>query len=528
MTRLFFPTAADSVTCPRCGNSTAGNAGTCSHCGADLGTPGIAREAGPSLASSLRLSFTPRRREALNAPYPSLPEASDITHGEQRWDVSKTVVAGGAVVAMIVGGLIYMQHGENDASRTEPPAGQSASGTIDAKPLVSRSVAKPRDAMVAAVPPPAVSSPAASPAVSHAVSAAPPVAPPRETALSGGGVADNLQAARDAIDRGDLTTARRRFSKIPVAQQDAGNVQRTQAELVSLERARDDALRMARACEATGSWTCVRQNARDVLAIDASNVEAQTLVEHAIESSGWLNQPTHPAHATVPRAAVTAPGRPTAAVAAIAAPRATPSAAVPVTVPPRIATPTRSLIAAPRPHPAPAPAPQDSAMTGTSTITPAPTITRAPLSTDGVPVATGSHAATPPTAESPDAAPAAVRQPPSAMPPLLTSTPAGPARAVPPQAAAASYQAIADTPRADTASTSAPTPATATAPTPAPPIRAAAEDSPAPVLAPPAATQVPVTTHAPSFDAGNADDRERAIKEYGWKNQPATPPSPSQ
>jgi hypothetical protein len=523
MTRLFFPTATDSVTCPRCGNSTTSDAGTCSHCGADLGSPALAREAGPSLAASLRATFASRRREALNAPYPSLPEASDISHGEQRWDVSKTVVAGGAVVALVVGGLIYMQHGESGASRVEPSAGQSASGTIDAKPLVSRSAARPREAMVAAAP---------SAAVTPAVSPAPQVAPSREAALSGGNVTDNLQATRDAIDRGDLTTARRRFSKIPIGQQDAGNVQRTQAELVSLERARDDSLRLARACEATGSWTCVRQNARDVLAIDASNVEAQTLVEHAIESSGWLNQPTHPAHATVPRAAVTAPGRPTAAVAAIAAPRATPSAAVPVTVPPRIATPTRSLIAAPRPHPATAPAPQDSATTGTSTTTPAPTITRAPLSTDGVPVATGSHAATPPTAESPDAAPAAVRQPPSAMPPLLTSTPAGPARAVPPQAAAASYQAIADTPRADTTSTSAPTPATATAtataPTPAPPIRAAAEDSPAPVLAPPAATQVPVTTHAPSFDAGNADDRERAIKEYGWKNQPATPPSPSQ
>jgi hypothetical protein len=508
MTRLFFPTATDSVTCPRCGNSTTGDAVTCSHCGADLGAPGLAREAGPSLATSLRLSFASRRREALNAPYPSLPEASDITHGEQRWDVSKTVVAGGAVVALVVGGLIYMQHGENDASRAEPPAGQSASGTIDAKPLVGRSVAKPRDAAIAAVP---------STAVSPAVSPAPQLAPSHEAALTGGSVTDNLQAAREAIDRGDLTTARRRFSRIPIGQQDAGNVQRTQAELVSLERARDDSLRLARACEATGSWTCVRQNARDVLAIDASNVEAQTLVEHAIENSGWLNQPTRPSRA--PRTVVTAPSRPAAPVAAIAAPRATPSAAVPVTVPPRPATPTRTVAAASRPHQAAA---QNPAITDTSTSTPVSTTTptRAPLSTDSVPVTTGSHAVMSSTTESVESAPTAGHQPPSATPALLTSTPAEPARAVAPSLPSTPpYQAVADTPRADAVSTPAPAPA---------PIRAAAVDSPAPVVAPPATVQAPVTTRASSFDTGNADEQERAIKEHGWKNQPATPPSPSQ
>jgi hypothetical protein len=440
----------------------------------------------------LRLSLS-RRREALSAPYPSRPEASDVSHGEQRWDVSKTLVAGGAAVVLVVGGLIYMQHGETGANRAEPPAGQSVSGTIDAKPLASHADAQPRNAAGAVAPSPAVSR-AVSPAVSAALSPAPQVAPSREAALLNGSVADNLQAARDAIDHGDLTTARRRFSKIPMAQQDMAGVQRTQAELVSLERARDDSLRLARACEATGSWTCVRQNARDVLAIDASNVEAQTLVEHAIESSGWLNQPTRPARVAVPRTVVAAPTRAATPAAAIPAPRATPSAAAP----PRIATPTRTFVAVPQPHPAAA---QNSATPDASTSTGAPAISRAPLSTDGSPVATGSHAALSSTAEPAESAPTAARQP-SAMPPLLTATPPEPARA-------------------DTTSTSPP------APSPAP-IRAAAVDSPAPVITPPASAQAPVTPHAPSFDSGNADERERAIKEYGWKNQPQTPSSPSQ
>jgi hypothetical protein len=530
MTRLFFPTAADSVTCPRCGNSTASSADTCSHCGADLGTHSLAHDAGPSLATSLRMSFTPRRREALNAPYPSLPEASDISRGEQRWDVSKTMMAGGAVIAMLVGGLIYFQHADNDTNRNAPPAGQSASGTIDAKPRAAAIAGVPSAAVSAALP--AVASPVAlpAPAVSPAVSPATGAAASREPSLGNAGVADNLMATRDAIDRGDLTTARRRFSKIPLAQQDTGNVQRIQAELVSLERSRDDSLRMARACEATGSWNCVRQNARDVLAIDASNVEAQTLVEHAIESSGWLNQPAHPAHAAAPRTVVTTPAHPaTAVAAAVPAPRPMPSAAVPVTVPPRLATPTRTLMAAPQPVVASASTPassMNSALSDTSnpalatipttisapTPTPAPTITRAPLSTDGQPVATGSHTPLSSTAESLDAAPVVARQMPSAIPPILDPTPPEPSRTV--------------VPRADTASALSPAP-----------IREIVVDRPAPVatLAAPAAiatstvtAQAPVTPHTSSFDAGNADDRERAIKQFGWKNQPATPPTPSQ
>lgn len=507
MTRLFFPTTASSVTCPRCGNTTAEDADTCSHCGADLGTPGLARDAGPSLANSLRLSFS-RRREALSASYPSLPEASDLSHGEQRWDRSKTLIAGGAVVAMVVGGLIYLQHGDNGVGRAEIAAGQSVSGTIDAKPLASHAAAQPRNAAVAAAPS-AAAPRAVSPAVSAVISPTPQVASPREAAPLNGSVADNLQATREAIDHGDLTTARRRFSKIPLAQQDAANVQRTQAELVSLERARDDSLRLARACEATGSWTCVRQNARDVLAIDASNVEAQTLVEHAIESSGWLNQPTHPARVAGPRTGITAPARAATPVAAIPAPRATPSAAVPA----RIAAPTRTIVAVSQARPAAARS-QNSANPQASTSPTPPAIAPAPLSTDGAPVATGSHTALSSTAEPVESAPPAARQP-SSMPPLPTSTPPDAARAVPPQTSAAPYQAVADTPRADTASTSAP-------------VRAAAVDSPAPVIAPPASAQAPVTARAPSFDSGNADERERAIKEYGWKNRPQTPSSPSQ
>ena len=212
--------------------------------------------------------------------------------------MSKTVTLGAVALALVAGGVIYSQHGSSsgdDATRSEPPAGHSAYGAIDMKTAhdtpapAARACGAPGQVRGAPLPPgrrkrrQRPPSPPAKPC--------PPIPPPRRGAAALASATDNLQAARDAIARGDLTTARRRFSKIPASQLSAANVQRTQADLVGLEHARDQMLQTARDCEATGSWLCVRQSARDVLTIDASNVEAQTLVEHAIARSGWLNKP---------------------------------------------------------------------------------------------------------------------------------------------------------------------------------------------------------------------------------------------
>jgi hypothetical protein len=284
MARLLFPSSAESVTCMRCGNSIPGDAETCPHCGADHGGSRVGGRTS-ALGSGLRLPFAPRRGSmAASSPYPSLPEEAEfVGTSEQRWDNSKTVTLGAVMLALIAGGVIYSQSSEREGAAPETPAGQSAYGAIDMKAALG--AAAPVSQSAAATP----GKPAA--AVQTPVDATPNVVETTaRVPATSAAVIDNLQAARDAIDRGDLTTARRRFSKIPAVQTGASNIQRTLSELVSLERTRDNLLQMARGCEATGSWTCVRQNARDVLAVDASNLEAQTLVEHAIARSGWLNK----------------------------------------------------------------------------------------------------------------------------------------------------------------------------------------------------------------------------------------------
>jgi hypothetical protein len=305
MARLLFPSSAESVTCMRCGNSILGDAETCPHCGADHGGPGAARKTA-MIPNGLRLFAARRASLAAPSPYPSVPEEAEFAGtGEQRWDNSKSVTLGAVILALLAGGVIYSQSGEHDGTRTEPPAGHSVYGAIDMNAVRGASTPAIHAATVVTAKP-----------VTAPTVAAPAVDTTARVPATPAAVIDNLQAARDAIERGDLTTARRRFSKIPAAQMSAANIQRTQSELVNLEHARDNLLQTARGCEATGSWVCVRQNARDVLAIDASNIEAQTLVEHAITRSGWLNKtPPVTAHVapkssgTTPLAKATAPAR---------------------------------------------------------------------------------------------------------------------------------------------------------------------------------------------------------------------------
>lgn len=296
MARLLFPSSAESVTCMRCGNSILSDAETCPHCGADHGGPHAAGKSA-MIPNGLRLFAARRASLAAPSPYPSVPEEAEFAGtGEQRWDNSKTVTLGAVILALLAGGVIYSQSGEHEGTRTEPPAGHSVYGAIDMNAV--------RGASAPAIHPAAVATAKSVPAP---VVAAPAVDTTARVPATSAAVIDNLQAARDAIERGDLTTARRRFSKIPAAQMSAANIQRTQSELVNLEHARDNLLQTARGCEATGSWVCVRQNARDVLAIDACNIEAQTLVEHAITRSGWLNK-TPPVTAHVaPRSSGTMP-----------------------------------------------------------------------------------------------------------------------------------------------------------------------------------------------------------------------------
>jgi hypothetical protein len=485
MARLLFPSSAETVTCMRCGNAIPGDADTCPHCGADHGGS-LAGANTSALAGGLRLPFAARRGSlAAPSPYPSLPEEAEFAGtGEQRWDNSKSVTLGAIMLALIAGGVIYSQSGEHEGAISGTPAGHSAYGAIDMKAALGASAPVIHSAAVAPEKP-AVQAPVVATPIIADTTARVPATP--------AAVIDNLQAARDAIERGDLTTARRRFSKIPAAQLSAGNIQRTQSELVGLERTRDNLLQMARGCEATGSWVCVRQNARDVLAIDASNVEAQTLVEHAITRSGWLNK-TPPAMAHV-------------------APK--PNATAPVAT---VTPPVRRIASVPAEQPRSIP------------VMPAPT-QLAPVASDSTRVGTGSHA---PLTSSAIAAPQASTSTSSFIPmpdgpgtPVVrAASPAAPAAVRTPAADASAAARDQTTPVTEAvAAHAAVIPATATS------ITATTNSATVPTTRTVASGDSAQSTAQPKAIARNtmdADAEERAILESGWTKGSSKQRPPSQ
>jgi len=568
MARLFFPSSSDSVTCKRCGNDIPSDADTCPHCGADHG-PSFGAAKTAALPTGLRLPFG-ARREALNipSPYPSVPEESELAGaGEQRWDMSKTVTLGAVALALVAGGIIYSQHGSSgdDATRSELPAGHSAYGAIDMKGAPGLAGA------AAPTAPPSRSAAAAAAAAMIArqaqTAAAPSVAArealPADTASSraAAGLAsatDNLQAARDAVARGDLTTARRRFSKIPASQLSAANVQRTQADLTGLEHARDEMLQVARGCEATGSWLCVRQNARDVLTIDASNVEAQTLVEHAIARSGWLSKTppaTTAAHGAPHNNAQTA-----AAAPAAPAPMFVPGPRVAAAPPPvSIHRPTVAVSAAqharavaamgvPTPIATPAPAAPVVVTTMRSPVAPQPVPEPTRIGTGSQAPLTSPSYSPPPTLQqaAPPRPPVPAFVPMPDGPDVANAT--APVRSAPATAAARAPAQPEPEPAAATqvpGNTASPSLHPLAPISEAVPVRAGIVSPPVEANGAPASvqsgTRPPSPTarravasgdnaaqpRAPGFNASNPDDEERAILESGWTKSQSSAQRPT-
>ena len=549
MARLFFPTSRDTVTCKRCGNDIPSDADTCPHCGDDHG-PSFGAAETVALSTGLRLPFG-ARREALNipSPYPGVPQESELAGtGEQRWDTSKTVTLGALALALVTGGIIYSQYGSSggdDAARSQQPARHSAYGAIDMKPA--------QGSPAPAVTPAPMAAPARSAAAVRQAqtAAAPSVAAPETLPTEPSGrsraalanPSDNLLAARDAIARGDLTTARKRFSRIPASQLGTANAQRTLADLTGLEHTRDETLQAARGCEATGSWLCVLQNARDVLAIDAGNVEAQKLLEHAIARSGWLNKPapaTTAAHGTPHNKTQTA-----AVAPAAPAPVAVPGPRVAATLAPASThRPTATVSAAeharavaamgvPKPIPTPVPAAPAAPVATTTMRTPATSQTVPEQARTG----TGSQAQLTSAPYPPPPQQAAPPGPPvAAFIPMPDGTDVMPATA-PVRGAATAAQVPGDT-ASPPAMTRTLAPISEAAPVRAGIVspRVAANGPPAGVQS---MTRQPSPTvrrtlasgdnaasaaqpHAPAFNASNPDEEEREILESGWSKKPSS------
>jgi hypothetical protein len=96
----------------------------------------------------------------------------------------------------------------------------------------------------------------------------------------------NLDAARSAMVRGELSAARARLAMLPSGQDQRIDVRQITNELIQRELARDAALGLARACDKAGDMPCVLRAAGDALASDVSDSEAREMLLRAVARTG--------------------------------------------------------------------------------------------------------------------------------------------------------------------------------------------------------------------------------------------------
>ncbi|WP_250473785.1 zinc ribbon domain-containing protein, partial [Caballeronia sp. GAFFF1] len=318
-TRLTFPASMFSVVCQRCGSTVRKNADSCPNCGADRSAAfgrkrgGAARpranmfeqqmsnppfvsasastpvdDGEPGMHSGWPGGWDPKRaseriaqkaaehrakrveQSARNA-YADPSNDPDALPRPDRWSGSKTLIAGACALALVAGGVAYMQYGTDDRAASGE---RSASGAIDAKlgPF-GRGATDASDSTDASTSADALTQQAPGAAKTAALTLAP---------------GDPLQGTRAALDQHDLTLARARMKALPAREQARPEFDALKDELVKREQQRDAALQLARACERTSAWACVQQNAAEALALDGGNAESQAMLERVITHAGWL------------------------------------------------------------------------------------------------------------------------------------------------------------------------------------------------------------------------------------------------
>lgn len=100
-------------------------------------------------------------------------------------------------------------------------------------------------------------------------------------------VPDSLRAARASLQENDLSDARAATNAALARDADNPDARSIQRDIAEREQRRDNALQAADKCANERAWACVQQHASEALALDASSIDAQTLMERTILSTGW-------------------------------------------------------------------------------------------------------------------------------------------------------------------------------------------------------------------------------------------------
>jgi hypothetical protein len=258
MTDFTVPAAENADDCPVCGNPLTSPDVACPRCHAKPATAAPAAAEPPAPEAAPKDTFSDRfagKRTPVDSPYPSFSEPETTDQGSKGQAGRRLKLAGAALIALIglVAGASYLNHGSSPYNQ-------------EAKPVTA--------ALATSLPEPALQGKINSP-----ISA-------KNTSLD---VMGTIDAARSAMVRGELNTARRQLAMLPSSQDQRSDVRRIADELNQREHERDSALGLARACEKARDMPCVLRSAGDALASDVSNSEARDMLLRAVTQSG-VNQ----------------------------------------------------------------------------------------------------------------------------------------------------------------------------------------------------------------------------------------------
>jgi hypothetical protein len=324
-----FPTP-----CKRCGGALYPPDDTCPWCGASHAVAyGIRLQAaGHALPPDDPDTHAPDATQsapqhAAHHPHLMLPDRpiAPLSMPVPLWkSLGKWIFTKGLVVVLLLGALLYAGYalfGDHKDSTTDEPATKTATGTIVPYEPASAPSARQSVASIAPSPPTPAPAPAPSPPVAHVPLPVAPAGPaPAQVVLpplpprgitKHRDVPEALQAARASLQANDLTGAQAALAEVLVAQPDNADARLMQQDLLQRQTKRDHAMRNANVCAADRLWSCVRHNATDALAIDATNPNVRALLERSIREAGW-NTPALPtarggAQATAPTIATANP-----------------------------------------------------------------------------------------------------------------------------------------------------------------------------------------------------------------------------
>ncbi|CAB3751621.1 zinc ribbon domain-containing protein [Paraburkholderia humisilvae] len=294
-----FPTP-----CRRCGGVLYQHVDFCPYCGTDRPLDTIAR-ARPETPLRAIGPAVPATTQPVPAPLPAadlpandLPPVrpddrhispleipSPLWQTAGRWIFTKGLLLVWFILAL--GYAAYLLFGEN----RKP------------EPVVEEQTANSSAGSISLYPPQQQTSPTPPVADAHTQSAGPkPRVMPQYK-----DVPDSLRAARASLQDNNLSDARAAANAALARAPDNDDARAIQRDIAAREQRRDSALQSADQCANQHAWACVQQQASEALAIDASSLHAQSLLERAILSTGWTPLAAPSSSASGPHTATASP-----------------------------------------------------------------------------------------------------------------------------------------------------------------------------------------------------------------------------